>query len=290
MPITESDKKYLEILKREYQTSKKGKEPLLEMIDAVELPESVYHSNAIENSTLTLSETEKILMDMKTSRNIHVREIYEARNLSKVMEYIRKKTKYDPIDIDMILLIHQMLLTGISDEFAGRLRKPWEYVRVGRHIAPPPEQVASLLEQALSTYEMSDTDHALDRVSLFHLTFEHIHPFCDGNGRIGRVLINSMLLSHGLPMIMIRFRDRPSYYASFREFDEKKNTKTFDDLLYLSLTESLHKRLAYLEWKKIIPLADYARSIWESGSSVANKAKRQTIRAFREKWVWKIGI
>jgi Fic family protein len=94
------------------------------MIDTIELPESVYNSNAIENSTLTLSETEKILMDMKTSRDIHVREVYEARNLSKVIEYIRKKAKYDTLSIDIILLLHQMLMTGIADEFAGRLRKP----------------------------------------------------------------------------------------------------------------------------------------------------------------------
>lgn len=91
-------------------------------------------------------------------------------------------------------------------------------------------------------------------------------------------------------MVIIRFRDRPTYYSAFREYDERKHTKTFDTLLYLSLTESLHKRLAYLEGKRIITLADYARSIRESGSSVANKAKRQTIRAFREKGVWKIGM
>jgi Fic family protein len=120
--------------------------------------------------------------------------------------------------------------------------------------------------------------------------FEHIHPFCDGNGRIGRVLINYMLLSLGYPMIMIRFRDRPTYYHSFQEYDKRKNTNIFDDILYLSLTESLHKRLAYLSGGEIITLADYARRIGESGSGMANKAKRQTIRAFREKGVWKIGV
>lgn len=119
------------------------------MIDSVELSESVYNSNAIENSTLTLSETEKILLDMKTAKNLHIREVYEARNLSKVIEYVRTKAKYEELALDLILLIHQMLLTGISDEFAGRLRKPGEYVRVGSHIAPPPEQVEKLIENLL---------------------------------------------------------------------------------------------------------------------------------------------
>ncbi len=290
MPILTEQQSYLEVLQREYQKAKKWKESLLEMIDGVELSESVYNSNAIENSTLTLSETEKILLDMKTAKNLHIREVYEARNLSKVIEYVRTKAKYEELSLELILLIHQMLLTGINDEFAGRLRRSGEYVRVGSHIAPPPEQVEKLIETLLSEYSIEHSLHPLEKVSQFHLAFEHIHPFCDGNGRIGRVLINFQLLTLGLPMVIIRFRDRPIYYSAFREYDERKHTKTFDTLLYLSLTESLHKRLAYLEGKQIITLADYARSIGESGSSVANKAKRQTIRAFREKGVWKMGV
>ena len=290
MSLFTEQRTYIETLRKEYQKEKKWKDSLLEMIDIVELSESVYNSNAIENSTLSLSDTEKILLDMKTAKNLHIREVYEARNLSKVIEYMRIKAKYDELSLDLILFIHEMLLTGINDEFAGRLRKPWEYVRIGSHIAPPPEEVERLLEEALVHSLAIDTIHPVEQISQFHLTFEHIHPFCDGNGRIGRVLLNFQLLSLGLPMVIIRFRDRPTYYESFREYDERRNTKTFDNLLYLSLTESLHKRLAYLTGKKIIPLSEYARSIWESGSSLANKAKRQTIRAFREKWVWKVRV
>ncbi len=290
MSLLTEQKIYLELLQKEYQREKKWRESLLEMIDTVELSESVYNSNAIENSTLTLSDTEKILLDMKTSKNLHIREVYEARNLSKVIEYVRSKSKYEELSLDVILLMHQMLLIGINDEFAGRLRKPWEYVRVGSHIAPPPEQVEKLLEAALIDYKVAGDISPLEKISQFHLAFEHTHPFCDGNGRIGRVIVNFQLLSLGLPMVIIRFRDRPTYYTSFREYDEKRNTKTFDTLLYLSLTESLHKRLAYLAGKKIITLSDYARWVGESGSALSNKAKRQTIRAFREKWVWKIGV
>jgi Fic family protein len=260
------------------------------MIDTVELSESVYNSNAIENSTLTLSETEKILLDMKTAKNLHIREVYEARNLSKVIEYMRTKARYEPLSLNIILFLHQMLLAGIDDGFAGRLRKPGEYVRVGSHIAPPPEQVERLIESLIIEYSISDDLHSLEKVSRFHLAFEHIHPFCDGNGRIGRVITNFQLLALGLPMVIIRFRDRPQYYEAFREYDERKNTKTFDTLLALSLMESLHKRIAYLRGEEIITLSAYAKMIGESASAVANKAKRQTIRAFREKGVWKIGV
>jgi len=290
MPISSDIISSIATLHREYLALKKWKESLITMIDEAELPEWVYNSNAIENSTLSLGETEKILLDMKTSRNIHVREVYEARNLSKVMNYMRDKAKYWELGSDLILFLHQMLLSGINDEFWGRWRTKWEYVRVGTHIAPHPEQVESLIESLLREYASEDGRYSLEKVSQFHLAFENIHPFCDGNGRIGRVLLNFQLLPLGFPMVILRFRDRPRYYEAFREYDHKKKTAILDELLYLSVMESLHKRLAYLKWLQIIPLADYARSIWVTGSSVSNKAKRQTIPAFREKWVWKIGV
>ena len=100
------------------------------MIDAVELSESVYNSNAIENSTLTLSDTERILLDMKTTKNLHIREVYEARNLARVIEYVRLKSRYEDLSQELILTMHEMLLVGINDDFAGRFRRPGEYVRV----------------------------------------------------------------------------------------------------------------------------------------------------------------
>ena len=103
-----------------------------------------------------------------------------------------------------------------------------------------------LIEGILHDYASEDGRYPLEKVSQFHLAFENIHPFCDGNGRIGRVLMNFQLLSLGFPMVILRFRDRPRYYEAFREYDDKKRTAILDELLYLGVMESLHKRLAYL--------------------------------------------
>ena len=165
--------------KKEYDRLKVGKESLLLMIDEAELPESVYNSNAIENSTLTLVETEKILLDLKLSRNISMREIFEARNLAKTMSYIRNKVKETDLTKELILLLHEMLLGNIRDDIAGRFRKPGEYVRVATHIAPPPEQVENLIEEILLTYQSDLTSFFLDKITKFHLDFESIHPFND---------------------------------------------------------------------------------------------------------------
>jgi Fic family protein len=123
-----------------------------------------------------------------------------------------------------------------------------------------------------------------------HLTFEYTHPFCDGNGRIGRVINNYLLLREGFVPINIKFIDRQKYYTAFREFDLNGATQVMEEIVGKALTNSYHKRLAYLENKKIITLSKYAKDNRLSHSNLINKANRQTIEAFREKGIWKIGI
>ena len=175
-------------MKTEYDTLRKGKESLLSMLDEAEAPESVYNSNAIENSTLTLKETEKILLEMEVSRDVSVREIFEAKNLARVISYTREKSQAEELSKELILLLHKMLIGNIDDSIAGRFRKLGEYVRVGTHIAPAPEHVERMIESILSEYGSNHDLYFLEKISKFHLEFETIHPFCDGNGRIGRVL------------------------------------------------------------------------------------------------------
>jgi len=93
----------LQSLKTEYETLKKGKESLLIMVDEAEVAEAVYNSNAIENSTLSLEETEKILLQIDLDRFISERELFETRNLARVVSYIDTKAKEQELDIDMIL-------------------------------------------------------------------------------------------------------------------------------------------------------------------------------------------
>jgi Fic family protein len=116
-----------------------------------------------------------------------------------------------------------------------------------------------------------------------------VHPFNDGNGRVGRVLINYQLLQQGFPPIIIRDKEKQTYYKSFGEFRDKKKSTTMDKVLASALLESLNKRITYMKGEKIIRVSDYAKKHDLSSSILLNKAKRQTIPAFREKGVWKIG-
>ena len=280
MATSKPIKKRIQALKEEYDALRPGKESLLAMIDEVEMPENVYNSNAIENSTLTLEETEKILLEQTLSRNVSLREVFEAKNLARVIEYTRKKVKESELGKDLIVLVHQMLIGGIDDAIAGRFRGKGEYVRVGAYIAPAPEHVERMLETALLEYSSDLGTYFLDRIARFHLDFETIHPFCDGNGRIGRVIINFQLLQHGLPRIIIRNKEKDVYYRAFSDYREKKTTKTMEGILSLALVESLHKRLSYLKGERIIRLSEYIRQNGLSAPAVTNAARRQTIPAF----------
>ena len=276
-------------LRERFYTSAVVKQALLKLISEAEVAEQVYNSNAIENSTLTLEETEKILLQIDLDRYITEREMFEAKNLARVVSYIDQRAKERELSLEVILSLHKMLISNIRDDIAGRFRKNNEFVRVGSHMAPNPNEVVGRTEKMLSEYNATSHENIIKRIAKLHLAFEYIHPFCDGNGRIGRVINNYLLIREGFVPINIKFIDRNKYYEAFKEFDEKDATAIMEEIVGKALTNSYHKRLAYLEGANIITLAEYGKINKISHSNLINKASRQTIEAFLEKGVWKIG-
>ena len=275
-------------LRERYYKASIGKDALLKLISEAEIAEQVYNSNAIENSALTLEETEKILLQIDLDRFITEREIFEAKNLGRVVSYINNRAKEQELTLEVILSLHKMLISNIRDDVAGRFRKDNEYVRVGSHIAPNPKEAEDRLLKMLSEYNAASYESIIRRIAKLHLVFEYIHPFVDGNGRIGRVINNYLLIREGFVPINIKFIDRKKYYEAFNEFDKKNKTDIMEEIVGKAITNSYHKRLAYLENRKIITLADYAKNNNFSRSNLINKAVRQTIEAFLEKNIWKI--
>ena len=275
--------------------AKKNRVAIAEFTTA-ELPEMVYNSNAIENSTLTLEDTEDILVRDKIRTDHAVREIYEAKNLAKATEYLVDNPD-EKFSVDLILKLHKILLTDINDGFAGRFRSGDEWVRVGSHIGANPEFVNKLMFNLVENYNTSNELSFLEKIAYFHAEFENIHPFGDGNGRIGRLLVNRQLEMLDLPPIIIPNKSKfDEYYPALEKY-ERGNS--YDDLLDLFaglLIEALYRRIAQLTAKKIIPLADWARKNNVDQQSASNKAKRGTIPAFRirDKWMidegWRLGL
>ncbi|MEY2761826.1 MAG: hypothetical protein RLZZ96_1726 [Bacteroidota bacterium] len=285
--INQATKDRIEALRLQYTGLVKGNERLLKEISLAEIPEMVYNSNAIENSTLSLEDTEIILSGGVLGRNVHVREVYEAKNLALLKETVVEKSRAS-LDLKLILGWHKTLLSYIDDNIAGRFRTGKEWVRVGNHLVANPAFVGTLMQELVDKYKYDKTSYFLDAIADFHAEFETIHPFVDGNGRMGRVLINLQLMKAGFPPIIIPNKSKHTeYYPLFARFQSTMKADGFTKLFALLLLETLHKRITILTAKKIIPL-----SIWASQNAVklnvaANKAKRQTIPAFRlrEKWM-----
>lgn len=256
-------------------------------ITLAELAESVQQSNAIENSTLTLDDTERILAGLTPVARRDLREVYEARNLASVTEDLLRDG--EPFTRALMLRWHGMLLAGIRDDVAGRFRRGDEWVRVGGHLGANPAFVPQLVNDAVTRYETDESMFPLERIAWFHCEFEIIHPFVDGNGRIGRVLINKQLQDIGLPPVIVRARNRHlDYYPQLEEYSRRDSSEGMTRLLVLLVLESLHKRIALISSPRFIPLADWARAAGITGASATNKARRQTIPAFRVRDRWMI--
>ncbi len=271
---------------RYMQLSKEQPEAVRE-IALAEIPEMVYNSNAIENSTLTLKETEDILFRDSIKNDHDVREIYEAKNLARITKSLLDRPN-ESLTVAFLLDFHGSLLTGIRDDWAGRFRSGREWVRVGSHVGANPDFVAGFMSELVADYNKQDNRYFLDKIAWFHAEFETIHPFNDGNGRLGRVLINQQLMQLGLPPVIIQNKSkRTSYYPAFDSYRTTGKFDAFTEILASLLIESLYKRITLMTASKIITVSVWARANGVAGNAALNKASRGTIPAFRmrEKWM-----
>ncbi|MBQ9180639.1 Fic family protein [Candidatus Saccharibacteria bacterium] len=300
--INQTTKDKINFLTEKYHDLVREQREAVRQMTFAELPEIVYNSNAIENSTLTLEDTEDILLRDQIRTDHQIREIYEAKNLALTMEYLMENRE-PAISIELILKLHQILLQNIWNEAAGRFRTGHEWVRIGTHLGANPAFVNGFVHDLVTWYNQNDTpapvqgnenesaepEFFLSRIAYFHAEFENIHPFCDGNGRIGRLIINEQLDLLDLPPIIIPSKTRfEEYYPALEQYSREMRYDLLTDLLAKLLIEALHRRLTQLTARHIVPIADWARSRGISQQAANNRAGRGTLPAFRVRGRWMI--
>ena len=285
--INQVTKDRIAVLSEQYKKLVKSKPEAVREISIAEIPEMVYNSNAIENSTLTLKDTEDILLRDSIKRDHDIREIYEAKNLAEITKILLNNS-YKLLTVKQMLDLHKLLLAGIKDDWAGRFRSDKEWVRVGAHVGANPDFVERLVNELVTDYSKQDNRYFLDKIAWFHAEFETIHPFNDGNGRLGRVLINQQLMALEFPPVIIQNKSKhTSYYPAFDSYRVTGKFDDFTELLASLLIESLYKRITLLSAPRIITVSGWAKANNVAGNVAINKAIRGTIPAFRmrEKWM-----
>jgi len=192
---------------------------------------STYHSNAIEGNTLTYAETYALLFNDNTLTidNKKPREIYEAINHKNALSYILSKLdeEYTELTLGFIQEIGKIINKNILD--IEGFRKVQVIITGAENIPPSPEKVINLMNYYISNYN-NDISDIFEKVAKYHIEFETIHPFEDGNGRTGRLLINYELLKNNYYPVIIDQNNRTKYYELIRKNDYKAMAEWFREL------------------------------------------------------------
>jgi Fic family protein len=204
-----------------------------------------YNTNAIEGSELNKKEVKEILKENKWPEKKSKADIAEAYGVEDAIKHIRK-TK-DLLSISLIKKLHHITFKN-SKSFAGQLRQPGEEVAVRTrtgiiiHEGAPQSRVKSLLIELINWYKKHKKLPGLVLAAVVHNQFETIHPFVDGNGRVGRLLMNNILIKNGLPPVNISLENVREYYNSLQEYQKNKNIRPTLELM-LKEYKSLKKKL-----------------------------------------------
>ena len=226
-----------------------GRRPLtegeLERLNEEFTVEYTYNSNAIEGNTLTLRETDLVLRGLTIDRK-PLKDHMEAVGHKEAFDYVRELVKENaPLTERIIKQIHYLVLADKKDDRGVYRRVP---VRImGAHHEPAqPYLIEPKMKQLLLDCAASE-EHIVTKLARFHIEFEGIHPFIDGNGRTGRLLVNLELMKAGYPPIDIKFTDRVAYYNAFDAYHVRHDISAMESLFAGYINTRLNMYLKILK-------------------------------------------
>ncbi|SFR83631.1 Fic family protein [Anaeromicropila populeti] len=206
--------------------------------------EYIYNSNAIEGNTLTLRETAIVLRGLTIDKK-PLKDHMEAVGHKEAFEFVSELVKENvPISESIIKQIHFLVLADKKDD-RGVYRRVPVLIMGAKHEPVQPYLIAPKMEQLLIDYADSK-EHIVTKLARFHIEFEGIHPFIDGNGRTGRLLVNLELMKAGFPPIDIKFTDRIAYYNAFDEYHTKHTLSVMEKMFTGYINERLDLYLQML--------------------------------------------
>lgn len=210
-----------------------------------------YHSGKIENEQITFNDTREIFEhDGVTSYTGDLRTLFEIRNAKDANELLLSAfNEKRPLDEALMREFQRRLTQNTYDSRRWQLgERPGEYKRhdyvTGKNeIGAATEDVQEEVSELLSEMQGIPDDKALTAAAYFHAKFENIHPFADGNGRTGRLVMNYILLLHGHPPVIIHEEDRKGYYSALEAWDERQELEPLTEYLQSQTAKTWEKQV-----------------------------------------------
>ena len=258
---------------------------LLDRVAVNKLPEPVlerqsttntWGTNSIEGNTLSLGEVEKVLVDGKSVNNRPVRDILETVNHGKAF---RELSSLIPRRMDLVVVqeLHEKVFKGVKED-AGQWRRSNVKIRSSRYAPPRWEKVLPMMiewEKEYASKESTDAN-VFEVAALMHLRFESIHPFSDGNGRVGRLLMNLHFLKHNWPHVNITPLEKDRYFEALEKGrGEGADLSILVEFLKVMMAQSMLDILDQVGIEK----EDRLITITELGSKASHSAKYLALRA-----------
>jgi Fic family protein len=271
---------------------------LLNRTSLEDLPETVWMklgavntwgTNALEGNTLTLSEVEGVLFDNRSPKNKPATDVAETVQHFAAFKGLLKRTAV-PITLETVLDLHEMVFRGIKED-AGRWR--WWNVKIqgSKHTPPRYEKVVSMMEDWLDEYDrrIARDEEIFLLGAWMHHRFETIHPFGDGNGRIGRLLLNLHFLKHSWPPVHILQPDKSVYKRILENATDKGgDVRSLAGFLKIQMARSLMDLLDQVGTKEdeLRPLRSVAGATPYSANYLTLRAGQGELPAVNVKHRW----
>jgi len=218
-----------------------------------------FHSGKIENEEITYHDTREIFENGKVANYTgSPRALFEQQNQKLCYEFIKEKIfKKEPLSVGLIREIHNVLTSGTYDErrYIENEERPGEFKKhdyvTGIHeVSSAAEDVERDLTELIAEMNSYDGGNVLKAAAYLHARFEYIHPFADGNGRVGRTLLNYFLMTHDHPPLIVYDEDKRMYYECLQKYDEVEELNSLCEFLKYETEKTWKKALILTEGLK----------------------------------------
>ena len=230
-----------------YQLLKQQNPDKFEELEKERLLNFVFECNALEHSSMSLKDVKEVIDNGVGNVTNNNREELETSGLYDAMKYVQQLVN-DRINLseDIIKELHAKLYIGAAEDFKGVYRTDFVTIPHARNF-PPFRHISYYMNKMFDEYKQLTNIDTIERIALSHVKFENIHPFNDGNGQVGRLIVNYQLMKAGYPFIAINSKVKKDYTHAFEHYNEEVDIHYMVDIITNALAEELKVRIEYLE-------------------------------------------